>query len=60
MERPDGRDRQPWRCQSNLIAWALQIPDKYLFRVAQDYAAVNLLTIEDGAPRVELMNHMLA
>jgi hypothetical protein len=38
----------------------LQIPDKYLFRVAQDYAAVNLLTIEDGAPRVELMNHMLA
>jgi alpha-ribazole phosphatase/probable phosphoglycerate mutase len=43
-----------------LIAWALQIPDKYLFRVAQDYAAVNLLTIEDGVPRVELMNHRLA
>jgi broad specificity phosphatase PhoE len=43
-----------------LIAWALQIPDKHLFRVAQDYAAVNLLTIEDGVPRVELMNHRLA
>jgi alpha-ribazole phosphatase len=43
-----------------LIAWALQISDKYLFRVAQDYAAVNLLAMEDGVPRVELMNHRVA
>jgi alpha-ribazole phosphatase len=40
-----------------LIAWALQIPDKYLFRVAQDYAAVNLLMMEDGVPSVKLVNH---
>ncbi len=40
-----------------LIAWALQIPDQYLFRVAQDYAAVNLLEIADGSPSVKLVNH---
>jgi alpha-ribazole phosphatase/probable phosphoglycerate mutase len=43
-----------------LIAWALQIPDKYLFRVAQDYAAVNLLAMEDGTPSVKLVNHTVA
>lgn len=40
-----------------LIGWALQIPDKYLFRVAQDYAAVNLLAMEDGVPSVKSVNH---
>jgi len=40
-----------------LIAWALQIPDEYLFRVAQDYAAVNLLEIADGTQSVRLLNH---
>jgi alpha-ribazole phosphatase/probable phosphoglycerate mutase len=40
-----------------LIAWALQIPDQCLFRVAQDYAAVNLLEIADGIPSVKLVNH---
>ena len=40
-----------------LIAWALQIPDQYLFRVAQDYAAVNLVAMEDGVPSVKLVNH---
>jgi broad specificity phosphatase PhoE len=40
-----------------LIAWALEIPDQCLFRVAQDYAGVNLLEIADGNPSVKLMNH---
>jgi alpha-ribazole phosphatase len=28
-----------------LLAWALQIPDACLFRLAQDYAAINLLSL---------------
>jgi alpha-ribazole phosphatase/probable phosphoglycerate mutase len=40
-----------------LIAWALQIPDMHLFRIAQDYAAVNLLAMEDGVPSVKSVNH---
>jgi len=40
-----------------LIAWALQIPDNCLFRLAQDHAAVNLLTVTDGFPSVELLNY---
>jgi broad specificity phosphatase PhoE len=43
-----------------LIAWALQIPDKCLFRLAQDYAAANLLAVEDGTPSVKLINHRVA
>jgi alpha-ribazole phosphatase len=40
-----------------LIAWALQIPNDCLFRIAQKYAAVNLLTVQDGVPSVELLNY---
>lgn len=39
------------------IAWVLDMPDQYLFRLAQDYAAMNLLTWVDGIPRVESLNH---
>lgn len=39
-----------------LIASALQMPDQYLFRLAQDYAAMNLLTWVDGVPTVQSMN----
>jgi alpha-ribazole phosphatase len=40
-----------------LIAWALRMPDNCLFRLAQDHAAINLLTVTDGFPRVELLNY---
>ena len=43
-----------------LLAWALQIPDDCLFRLAQDYGALNLLTIVDGFPMVELVNYSAA
>jgi alpha-ribazole phosphatase len=39
-----------------LLAWALAIPDACLFRIAQDYAAMNLLTWIDGVPIVQAMN----
>jgi alpha-ribazole phosphatase len=39
-----------------VLAWALQMPDTCLFRLAQDYAAVNLLHCLDGVPIVQLMN----
>jgi alpha-ribazole phosphatase len=42
-----------------LIAWALQMPDNCLFRLAQDYAAINLLSFADGIPSVELVNHRI-
>jgi alpha-ribazole phosphatase/probable phosphoglycerate mutase len=40
-----------------LIAWALQMPDNCVFRLAQDYGAINLLTIADGFPIVQLLNY---
>ncbi|HLK69853.1 MAG TPA: alpha-ribazole phosphatase [Bryobacteraceae bacterium] len=40
-----------------LIAHALQMPDECLFRLAQNYAAINLLSFVDGVPSVQLMNH---
>jgi alpha-ribazole phosphatase len=40
-----------------LLAWALQIPDNCIFRLAQDYAAINLLGLIDGLPSVQLLNH---
>lgn len=43
-----------------LIARALQMPDHALFRLAQDYAAMNLLTITDGLPTLQFLNHRLA
>jgi alpha-ribazole phosphatase/probable phosphoglycerate mutase len=42
-----------------LIAWALEMPGQCLFRLAQDYAAINLLTLTDGNPTVHLVNHCL-
>jgi len=39
-----------------LIAWALQIPDSCIFRLAQDYAAINLITVIDGVPSVRTLN----
>jgi alpha-ribazole phosphatase len=42
-----------------LIAWALQMPDSALFRLAQDYASINLLAITDGLPSLQLLNHRL-
>jgi alpha-ribazole phosphatase/probable phosphoglycerate mutase len=39
-----------------LLAWALQMPDNCLFRLAQDYASVNLLALVDGVPCVQLLN----
>jgi broad specificity phosphatase PhoE len=43
-----------------LIARALQMPDDTLFRLAQDYAAINLLAFIDGLPSLQLLNHRLA
>jgi alpha-ribazole phosphatase len=40
-----------------LLGWALHMPDACLFRIAQDYGAMNLVTLSDGTPHVELMNY---
>jgi alpha-ribazole phosphatase len=40
-----------------LIAWALQIPNHCLFRIAQDYAALNLLEFVESVPIVKLLNY---
>jgi alpha-ribazole phosphatase len=40
-----------------LIAWALGMPDNCLFRLAQDHAAISLLTVTDGLPTVQLLNY---
>jgi alpha-ribazole phosphatase len=40
-----------------LLAWALQMPDNCIFRLAQSYAAINLLELADGFPCVQLLNH---
>jgi len=39
-----------------LLAWALGMPDDCIFRLAQDYGAVNLLVLTDGTPSVRLLN----
>jgi alpha-ribazole phosphatase len=39
-----------------LLAWALDMPHRSIFRLAQDYAARNLLTVVDGVPIVQRMN----
>jgi len=39
-----------------LLAGALEMPDRNLFRLAQDYAAMNLLVWVDGVPIVQSMN----
>lgn len=40
-----------------VLAWALQMPDDCLFRLAQGHAAVNLLTFAEGVPVVQTLNH---
>jgi broad specificity phosphatase PhoE len=39
-----------------VIAQALQMPDQCVFRLAQDYAAVNLLAWMDDCPSLQLLN----
>lgn len=39
-----------------LLAAAMGIPDANIFRIAQRYGAMNLLTFIDGYPTVELVN----
>jgi alpha-ribazole phosphatase len=39
-----------------LLAGALEVPDKCIFRLAQDYAAINLLAFMHGLPVVQLLN----
>jgi alpha-ribazole phosphatase len=39
-----------------LLAWALEMPDRNLFRLAQDYAAMNLLAWVDDVPILQSMN----
>jgi alpha-ribazole phosphatase len=41
-----------------ILAWALQIPDACLFRIAQGHAAINLLAIVDRQPSVRLLNYI--
>jgi alpha-ribazole phosphatase len=40
-----------------LVGWALGMPDHCIFRLAQDYAAINLLQFEEGLPIVRLLNY---
>jgi alpha-ribazole phosphatase/probable phosphoglycerate mutase len=40
-----------------LLAWALQMPDSAVFRLAQDYAGMNVLTFPEGTPVVRLVNY---
>jgi alpha-ribazole phosphatase/probable phosphoglycerate mutase len=42
-----------------IIAWALQMPDSCLFRLAQPYAAVNLLEFMEGVPILRVLNGSL-
>jgi alpha-ribazole phosphatase len=39
-----------------LLAWALEMPDHCLFRLAQNHAAINLLEMVDGLPIVQSVN----
>jgi broad specificity phosphatase PhoE len=39
-----------------LLANNLQIPDNCIFRLAQDYAAINLIEFMQGSPVVRLLN----
>jgi alpha-ribazole phosphatase len=40
-----------------LISWALKVPEDCIFRIAQDYGAINLLAIADQTPVLRLLNH---
>jgi alpha-ribazole phosphatase len=39
-----------------LIAWALQMPGSNIFRLAQDYAAMNLISFAGQTPCVQFLN----
>ena len=39
-----------------LIAWALNMPDHSVFRLAQDFGAISLMTFADEIPSIQLMN----
>ena len=39
-----------------VIAQALQMPEQCVFRLTQDYAAINLLAWTDGYPSLQLLN----
>jgi alpha-ribazole phosphatase len=39
-----------------LLAWVLEMPDRNLFRLAQGYAARNLLVWSEDVPVVQIMN----
>jgi len=41
-----------------ILAWALGMPDDYLFRLAQPYAAVSLLEFVEGVPSLRILNEM--
>lgn len=40
-----------------LLAWFLQVPNELIFRIAQDYAGINLLMFVHGFPLVQLVNY---
>jgi alpha-ribazole phosphatase len=42
-----------------IIAWALRMPHESIFRLSQGHAAVNLLSLHDGFPCVDLLNYRL-
>jgi alpha-ribazole phosphatase len=39
-----------------VISWALQMPNDCIFRIAQDYGAMNMLGFVDGIATVQSMN----
>jgi alpha-ribazole phosphatase len=41
-----------------LLAWVLEMPDRCLFRLAQDYAAMNLVVWTEEVPMVQAVNAM--
>ena len=43
-----------------VIAWALGIADAHVFRIGQDYACLNQITIIDGFPILNLLNQSKA
>lgn len=40
-----------------IIAWALRMPAECIFRLSQGHGAVNLLSLHDGFPCVDLLNY---
>jgi broad specificity phosphatase PhoE len=42
-----------------IVAWALGMPPECIFRLSQAHAAVNLLSLHDGFPCLDLLNYRL-